>query len=193
MARERILLNKEMIVEKAWELIDADGPEAMSARKISAALKVSPMMLYRHVENIDAITKEIMIKGFTIMNRDIDRRLQEIVKGPGTRKAEDIFEIIADEVFDFAIAHKDIYILMFNVDGTKFRDDPDLLKLYRGVGITMEAFFGSEFVKKNKMAIYVFEVFLNGLIVEKVRNRVDLDKEEFKEYVRFCIEGLLCR
>jgi len=191
MARERILLNKEMIVDKAWDLIDSKGPEAMSARKISAALNVSPMMLYRHVESIDAIAKEIIIKGFKIMNLEIEARLEEMAKKSNLLGADYILLTIADEVFEFALAHREIYILMFNADGTNFRDDPDLLKLYKGITSKMEDLFGKEFADKNKMGIYVFEVFLNGLIVEKVRNRVDLSKEEFHKYVSFTLKGLI--
>ena len=125
------------------------------------------------------------------MNLNLERKLESIVKEGKEGEAEDILMIIAGEVFDFAVAHRDIYILMFNADGTKFRNDSDLLKLYRGVSSTMKKLFGKAYVNKNQMGIYVFEVFLNGLIVEKVRNRVDLSKEEFNEYVSFCLKGLL--
>lgn len=191
MARERISLDKEMIVEKAWEMVDADGPSAMSARKISNALGVSPMTLYKYVENIDAIVKEIIIKGFTIINGNIERKLDDMEKNGQLRKAEEIFSLISDEVFDFALAHKDIYILMFNADGTKFRDDPDLFILYSGVRHTMQAYFGDAYVERNRMGIYIYEVFLNGLIVEKLKNRVDLSKAEFDRHIEFCVKQML--
>jgi gas vesicle protein len=140
---------------------------------------------------IDAIAKEIIIKGFKIMNLEIEARLEEMAKKSNLLGADYILLTIADEVFEFALAHREIYILMFNADGTNFRDDPDLLKLYKGITSKMEDLFGKEFADKNKMGIYVFEVFLNGLIVEKVRNRVDLSKEEFHKYVSFTLKGLI--
>lgn len=187
MARKRIELDKRKIVEKAWEMVHTQGPAALSARKIAKALGVSPMTLYKYVDNIDHIVKELIIKGFSVINRGIEERLSvERIETP-----EGLLRLMADEVFKFAVDHGDVYAMMFNADGTKFRNDPDLFALYSGLRRTMGAHFGEPFVERNHRGIYVYEVFLNGLIVEKLKNRVDLGKAEFDRHIEFCIRKLI--
>jgi AcrR family transcriptional regulator len=48
-------LNKEQIVEKALELLDAEGAEGLSMRRLGDALGVEAMALYHHFPNKDAI------------------------------------------------------------------------------------------------------------------------------------------
>ncbi|MFI9614977.1 TetR/AcrR family transcriptional regulator [Streptomyces sp. NPDC052023] len=48
-------LTEDGIYAKALELIDADGVEALTMRKLAAALDANPMSLYHHVPNKDAV------------------------------------------------------------------------------------------------------------------------------------------
>jgi len=48
-------LTREKIVEKAVELIDADGVEGLSMRRLGDALGIEAMSLYHHFPNKDAI------------------------------------------------------------------------------------------------------------------------------------------
>ena len=53
--KSRTPLTKEAIVEKALELLDADGVEGVSMRRLGEALGVEAMALYHHFPNKDAI------------------------------------------------------------------------------------------------------------------------------------------
>jgi AcrR family transcriptional regulator len=59
--RRDVRLTEERIHAAALALIDADGIEALSMRKLAAALDVNPMSLYHHVANkaalVDAVTR----------------------------------------------------------------------------------------------------------------------------------------
>jgi TetR/AcrR family transcriptional regulator, tetracycline repressor protein len=48
-------LSAEAIVEAALEIADADGPQAVSMRRVGARLGVAAMALYRHIANKDAL------------------------------------------------------------------------------------------------------------------------------------------
>ena len=48
-------LNRDKIVERAIEMIDADGVEKLSMRRLAAALGIEAMSLYHHFPNKDAI------------------------------------------------------------------------------------------------------------------------------------------
>jgi AcrR family transcriptional regulator len=48
-------LNSDVIAEAALALIDAAGPNALTARALAARLGCEPMSLYHHVDNMDAV------------------------------------------------------------------------------------------------------------------------------------------
>jgi len=52
-------LTREKIVEKAVELLDADGVEGISMRRLGEALGVEAMALYHHFPNKDAILDDV--------------------------------------------------------------------------------------------------------------------------------------
>ena len=53
-------LTKEKIVEKAIELLDAEGVERLSMRRLGEALGVEAMALYHHFPNKDAILDAVI-------------------------------------------------------------------------------------------------------------------------------------
>lgn len=48
-------LTPDTILEAAWALLEAGGPEALSMRPLADALGVRPSSLYRHIESRDAL------------------------------------------------------------------------------------------------------------------------------------------
>jgi AcrR family transcriptional regulator len=58
----RAPLTRAIIVEKAIELIDADGLEALSMRRLGEALGVEAMALYHHFPNKDAILDGVLTR-----------------------------------------------------------------------------------------------------------------------------------
>lgn len=57
-------LNRELVVTTALQLIDRDGVEALSMRRLAAALGRDPMALYRHAKNkaalLDAVVERVL-------------------------------------------------------------------------------------------------------------------------------------
>jgi AcrR family transcriptional regulator len=64
MAREKVLCGKEEIVRVAVGIVDREGMEALSVRRIAKELGVSSMTIYNYVENLQDIKKEVLINGF---------------------------------------------------------------------------------------------------------------------------------
>ena len=48
-------LSRALVVEAAFELVDADGLDALTIRAVAARIGVKPMSLYRHVANKDEL------------------------------------------------------------------------------------------------------------------------------------------
>jgi TetR/AcrR family transcriptional regulator, tetracycline repressor protein len=63
---ERAPLTRERIVATALELIDADGLDALSMRRLGSALGVEAMSLYHHVANkddvLDGVLEQILLE-----------------------------------------------------------------------------------------------------------------------------------
>lgn len=57
---ERVPLTRERIIDAAVELVDANGVEALSMRKLGAALGVEAMSLYNHVTNKDDLINGVL-------------------------------------------------------------------------------------------------------------------------------------
>ncbi|WP_179277359.1 TetR/AcrR family transcriptional regulator [Actinoplanes regularis] len=69
-------LTKDLILSTALEMVDADGIQALSMRKLAALLGVNPMSLYHHVTN-----KAAVVDGIT---RLVTEGARHIAVGPGT-------------------------------------------------------------------------------------------------------------
>lgn len=59
-ATNRVTLSRELIAQTAIELIDSEGFEALSMRKLGSALGVEAMSLYHYVENKDDLLDAIV-------------------------------------------------------------------------------------------------------------------------------------
>jgi AcrR family transcriptional regulator len=55
-------LTREKIVDKALEILDAEGPEKLSMRRLGDALGVEAMALYHHFPNKDAILDGVLAR-----------------------------------------------------------------------------------------------------------------------------------
>jgi len=54
------VLTVERIVAAAVDILDAEGPEALTMRRLGSDLGVAAMSLYRHVPNRDALLAEVV-------------------------------------------------------------------------------------------------------------------------------------
>ena len=72
-------LNREAVLEKALELVDSEGLEALSMRRLGQALDRDPMGLYRYAANradlLDGIT-ELVLNELAIFPKDPDWQAQ---------------------------------------------------------------------------------------------------------------------
>ena len=72
-------LSRELVLAKALEVVDADGLEALTMRRLGQELGRDPMSLYRHAENraalLDGVT-ELVLNELTIHPQDPDWKAQ---------------------------------------------------------------------------------------------------------------------
>ena len=74
MSRERSLCGKEEIIKVAIDIVDKEGMEALSARRIAKELGVSSMTIYNYVKNLNDVKKRVLIAGFDRLYNSVYHR-----------------------------------------------------------------------------------------------------------------------
>jgi len=100
---------RESILQSAWELVNEEGWQNLSIRKIADAIEYSVPVVYDHFENKEAILSEFNRKGFKLLGEAIAN-----AKATGNNAAEQL-DAIAIAYWDFAFRNKAYYQLMFGL------------------------------------------------------------------------------
>lgn len=97
------------ILEAAWEMVLAEGWQALSIRKIADAIEYSVPVIYSHFENKDAILLEFNKKGFQLL-ADALKEAKAGLENP----AEQI-RAMGRAYWNFAFTNPQYYQLMFGL------------------------------------------------------------------------------
>jgi AcrR family transcriptional regulator len=96
----------EALLTAAADILETEGPDALSVRKIAAAAKVAPMGVYNHFESKNGIIEALFIQGFERLSAalttiaDIEDPYEALREGGRRYRA-------------LALAHPSVYQLMF--------------------------------------------------------------------------------
>jgi AcrR family transcriptional regulator len=110
---ERKIRQKEevrsSILRAAWQLVEKEGWQALSIRKIAEAIEYSVPVIYDHFENKEAILLEFTKRGFQLLNEDL-LKAKELFANP-----EQQVEAMAYAYWKFAFTNKEYYQLMYGL------------------------------------------------------------------------------
>lgn len=100
---------RSQILHAAWKLVQQEGWQALSLRKIAEAIEYSVPVIYDHFLNKEAILQEFTRQGF--------QRLYDELSKVKKRYAdpEKQIEQIAFSYWDFAFENKEYYQLMYGL------------------------------------------------------------------------------
>src|SRR3954463_1152887 len=108
---ERKIRQKEevrsSILQSAWKIVEKEGWQALSIRKIADAIEYSVPVIYSHFENKEAILLEFTKEGFRQLAKQL-QQAQDTLQQPSQQ-----LEAMAQTYWNFAFAHKEYYQLMF--------------------------------------------------------------------------------
>lgn len=104
MARERARagLDEAAVLRAAAELVDREGPDALSLARLAGTLGVRPPSLYNHVAGLEGVRRGLALMGL----RELSRRLERAAVG---RSGADALEAMADAYRAFAKEHPGLY------------------------------------------------------------------------------------
>ena len=180
MGRERAIEDPATIVEHAYELIDEEGYEQFSTRRLAVRLGVSHMTLYNYLDR-DEILKRVIELGFARFNgRFLPLAEPQLQRCGGP---ECVFRIIADQLVEFARDHTRIYRFMFGGTASELTRDPRISSLYlSGVDLVKET-LPTDLEPQLRRDAYLFFVLTNGLILAWLDERHGTTLERCRENI----------
>lgn len=110
---ERKIRQKEevrsSILKAAWQIVEKEGWQVLSIRKIAEAIEYSSPVIYDHFQNKEAILLEFTKEGFRILNERLEK-----AKAQFTDPAKQL-EAMAFAYWHFAFDNKEYYQLMYGL------------------------------------------------------------------------------
>lgn len=112
-SKDRITRKKQevhsAILLEALEILQQEGIEAISMRRIADKIEYSPPVIYCHYKNKDALLFALLAHGYRQLNKEINDALKTSLA------ALERIELLMSCYIDFAIKNRELYILMFRV------------------------------------------------------------------------------
>jgi len=97
------------ILQSAWQIVESEGWQALSIRKIADAVEYSVPVIYTHFENKEAILNEFARKGFSLLSEQLQQAKAR------SKKPDTQLRAIASAYWAFAFQHSEYYQLMFGL------------------------------------------------------------------------------
>jgi AcrR family transcriptional regulator len=168
------------IAAAAGRLLDREGAEAVTMRRVAKAVGITPMALYRHFADRDGLLNALADSGF----EELAKRLA------GTALPEDPekqLTIILDVFLDFGLKKPRMFELMFLRRREGARQFPGDFRAGRSPtakfsALALEAGMRRGIFRKDDVWEITFETgaMLQGLVMLYVGGRVETSAEEFR-------------
>jgi AcrR family transcriptional regulator len=100
---------RSLILKASWRIVQKDGWQALSMRKLADAIEYSAPVIYSHFPGKEAILTEFVKQGFQLLNDSLSDR------GEHHRDPEAQIEALAEGYLDFGINHRIHYELMYGL------------------------------------------------------------------------------
>jgi AcrR family transcriptional regulator len=107
MAKDRapVPSTRERILDAALELFLTQGDQIVTMRQIASVIGVTPMTIYRHFEDKEALQLGVLDAGYRVFGSYLDR--------PSNGSALDALREMSDGFFDFAVDKSAYFELIF--------------------------------------------------------------------------------
>ncbi|MDE3199713.1 MAG: TetR/AcrR family transcriptional regulator [Acidobacteriota bacterium] len=176
------MTTSEKIARAARRILDKEGADAVSTRRVASAVGITAMALYRHYANRDALLNALADAGFA----DLTQRLQALkLKGTLDRRLITILDLY----LDFAFESPRLYELMFLTKREGARQYPEDFR--RGNSPTanvaatiIQQAMDEGLFRKDDVWEIVFETgaLQQGLMMLYLGGRVSMSHQQFRTY-----------
>jgi AcrR family transcriptional regulator len=168
----------------ALAILEADGPQAVSMRRIAAEVGITPMAIYHHFPSREALLDKIVDTEF--------ERLAEFFREPvkGSTASARIVHAM-DGYIDYALAHPRIFDYVFSSPRPGARRFPEDFRARRSPTLNVTADALSEWMRAGELKRDdVWEIAMalwahvHGYLALYRGGRFHLTEDEFRKLVR---------
>ena len=190
---------KDSILQAAWHLVNEEGWQHLSIRKIADAIEYSVPVVYDHFENKEAILSEFNRQGFKLLgDRLADAKKQY-------NQSVDQLEAIAYAYWDFAFDNKEYYQLMYGLGMPtceSLTQVPELMAFIEVIRSTIEDILSLNGIAADAetwMKVHSFWSMIHGLVSINLMSPpvahfgltpVEFNKAILKDFTKSFIRGL---
>lgn len=182
MARVRIFIDDEKIIETAYELMSDIGYWKFSTRKLAEALDVSPMTLYNYVDNKDEIVSRVFLKGMRKIFAQLQQRAQQVWEAI-ERDPYVIYKILSEVFLDFAKENRHMYTLLFIIPDIHVGDNEEIVRLYSSAYDMIQHLIPESKRSQARKEVLMFLVLMNGLVNRYIRGSVHFTEEQYHDLI----------
>ncbi len=172
----------QRIASAARKLLDEEGAEGVTMRRVATAVGITPMALYRHYPNRDGLLNALADAGFSVLS---EKLASLRLKGGFDRQLLRILDVFLDQAF----ASPRLFELMFLTKREGARQYPEDFRARLSptsnlaadvIARAMEA----GFFRKDDVWEIVFETgaLMQGLMMLYLGGRVAMQPEEFRAF-----------
>src|SRR5215813_14273544 len=166
----------------ARRLLDKEGAEGVTMRRVASAVGITPMALYRHYPNRDGLLNALVDAGFAKMTAKLATLR---LRGETDRQLLQILDVFLDHAFD----NPRLFELMFLTKREGARQYPDDFKARRAPTANVSAdviarAMETGYLRKDDVWEIVFETgaLMQGLIMLYLGGRMAMSPSEFRAF-----------
>jgi len=182
MGRSKKIVDTNVIVDKALDLIESNGYDQFSTRKLAVELGISAMTLYNYFENRDAIITQVIIKGFDSFWSGIPADLENYSRKTGNPLR--VYNLLTEYLISFGRSRPHLYTFLFNSNLTHLQSDPEIYSRYASVFLFVQSYSrpgaSLDLIHSD---LYMFQVLANALVLNAINGRSNMSPERFRIYI----------
>ena len=182
---------KERIARCALRILEAEGPEAVSMRRVATEVGITPMAIYYHFPNRERLLR-------IVADREFDRFAERITTLRPSRSFTDQMIHIMDAYLDYALARPRIFDYVFSNPRPDARRFPDDFRARRSPTLNLTADTVAYWMRKGRLRRDdVWEIAMemwahvHGYLMLYRGRRFNLSEEEFRILVQRSLRRLV--
>jgi AcrR family transcriptional regulator len=181
----------QQIYRCALRILEAEGPQAVSMRRVAKEVGITAMAIYHHFPSRDALLS-------AVVDSEFERLVDFFTPSKGKRSLEATMIHIMDGYIDYALAHPRIFDYVFSSPRPGARRFPDDFRARRSATLNLTADIVSSGMRLSKLKRDdVWEVAMelwalaHGYVALWRAGRFCLPEDEFRKLAHRSLRRLL--
>ena len=170
---------KEMILEEAWNVIEKEGIEKLTARRIASAIGYTPGTIYSFFTSMEMLLLHLNAKTLNLLYEALS---DPECNNPNNKPIKNM-KLMAKNYISFAQRYRQHWLLLFEnrlehlkKDESWYQEKID--RLFAPLERQMSAFYSDSQTRKKKIATRVLWASVHGICFLKETGKLSLVGEE---------------